>query len=322
MPHHLPTHATRRLWLLPAIGAAAAAAALWQPHDPEAIALASRHAPPSLRHPLGTDHLGRDLLSRLMLGGARTMFVVALVAAAWIAIGCVVGLAAASLRGWSMAILLRLAEFVAVLPSLLAAIVVTALSGFGPLTTGLAIGLTGWGPFALLAFGLARRGLAEPYVLAARALGQSDVGLLRRHVWPIMWETLLSYLGAKLGRVAIAYAALAFLGLGGNASRADWGAMMYEYRLFALDHPMLMIWPGSALMALCLALRLAIGGDSGARLPASSGDLPGAVDQAFRPHRDGVDHETAPGWRAWARLLYRLRPRGTPASPVSGDTRP
>lgn len=286
MSHHLPSCVTRRLWLLPVIGGAALAASVWQPHDPEAIALAMRHAPPSIRHLLGTDHLGRDLLSRVMLGGARTMLVVCLVAGIWIAIGTAVGLAAAAARrGMLVALLLRLAEFFAVLPSLLAAIVVTSLLGFGPVTTGLALGLAGWGPFALLSFGLARRGLGEPYVLAARALGGSDVGLLRRHVWPVMWETQLSYLGTKLGRVAIAYAALAFLGLGADAGRADWGAMMFEYRLFALDHPMLMVWPGTALILLCVCLRLAIGGDDGERVPATSGDLVSAVEHVLDVRR-------------------------------------
>jgi peptide/nickel transport system permease protein len=298
MSHHLPSCVTRRLWLLPVIVATATAAALWQPHDPEQIALASRHAAPSLRHLLGTDHLGRDLLSRLMVGGARTMLVVGLVAATWIAIGTLVGLAAASRRGAPAAVLLRLAEFFAVMPSLLAAIVVTSLIGFGPVTTGLALGLAGWGPFALLSYGLARRGLGEPYVLAARALGGSSLALMRRHVWPVMWETQLSYLGTKLGRVAIAYAALAFLGLGADAGRADWGAMMFEYRLFALEHPMLMVWPGTALMMLCVALRLAIGGDNGERVPATSGDLAVAVEHAVEAQRiEGHAHEhgQAPG---------------------------
>lgn len=296
MSHHLPSCVTRRLWLVPVIGAAALAAALWQPHDPEAIALASRHASPSVRHLLGTDHLGRDLLSRLMLGGARTMQVVALVASSWVAIGTLVGLAAAARRGALAAVLLRLAEFFAVMPSLLAAIVVTSLLGFGPATTGLALGLAGWGPFALLSYGLARRGLGEPYVLAARALGGTSIGLLRRHVWPVMWETQLSYLGTKLGRVAIAYAALAFLGLGADAGRADWGAMMFEYRLFALDHPMLMVWPGTALMMLCVALRFAIGGDNGERVPATSGDLASAVERAVEAGRiEGHVHGPGPG---------------------------
>jgi len=285
MSHHLPATVTRHLWLVPVIAVCAAAAAAWQPHPPEAIDLGARHLGPSLSHVLGTDHLGRDLLSRLMIGGARTMLVVALVAGLWTILGTCVGLCAACSRGLAAAALLRMAEFFAVLPSLLAAIVVTSLFGFGPLTAGYVLGLTGWGPFALLSFGLARRGLGEPYVLAARALGGSTAALMRRHVWPVMWETQLSYLGTKLGRVAIAYAALAFLGLGADAGRADWGAMMFEYRLFALDHPWLLLWPGAALIALCVVLRLAIGGDNGARVPATRGDLASTIEHDAEQER-------------------------------------
>ena len=283
MSHHLPTTVTRRLWLIPVIAVCAALAALWQPHPPEAIDLASRHLGPSLAHLFGTDHLGRDLLSRLMIGGARTVLVVALVAGLWTLLGTAVGLAAACASSFTAAALLRIAEFFAVLPSLLAAIVVTSLFGLSPTTAGYVLGFTGWGPFALLSFGLARRGLGEPYVLAARALGGSTAALMRRHVWPVMWETQLSYLGTKLGRVAIAYAALAFLGLGADSGRADWGAMMFEYRLFAFDHPWLLMWPGAALVALCVVLRLAIGGDSGARVPATRGDLIPGIATAREP---------------------------------------
>ncbi len=293
MSHHLPSAVTRRLWLVPVLAIAACAGAAWQPHPPEAIDLAARHLGPSLDHLLGTDQLGRDLLSRVMIGGARTMLVVALVAGLWTLLGTAIGLCAACTRGFTAAALLRLAEFFAVLPSLLAAIVVTSLVGFGPLTAGIVLGLTGWGPFALLSFGLARRGLGEPYVLAARALGGSTAALMRRHIWPVMWETQLSYLGTKLGRVAIAYAALAFLGLGADAGRADWGAMMFEYRLFAFDHPWLLIWPGAALVALCVVLRLAIGGDNGARVPATRGDLASTVEQAAAQQRALLDPRIA-----------------------------
>jgi peptide/nickel transport system permease protein len=278
MSHHLPARTTRRLWLLPVLGAAALGAALWQPWPPEAIDLSARHFGPSLAHPLGADQLGRDLLSRLLVGFGRTLAVVAIVAACWAGIGTLVGVAAACARGFAAAALLRLAEFFAVLPSLLAAIVLTALFGLDWAGTGLALGLAGWGPFALLSYGLARRGLSEPYVFAARALGGSTAGLVRRHVLPAMRDTQISYLGTKLGRVAIAYAALAFLGLGADPGRADWGAMMFEYRLFAFDRPLLLLAPGFALIALCVALRFAIGGDDGERVPASSGDVPAAVD--------------------------------------------
>ena len=176
------------------------------------------------------------------------------------------------------AALLRLAEFFAVLPALLSAIVIAALFGLDVAAAGVALGLAGWGPFALLTYGLARRGLSEPYVLAARALGADARSVVWRHVLPAMRDTQLSYHGTKLCRVAIAYAALAFLGLGADAGSADWGAMMFEYRLFAFDRPLLLLAPGFALIATCALLRVAIGGDDGERVPATSDDVPASVD--------------------------------------------
>jgi ABC-type antimicrobial peptide transport system permease subunit len=103
-----------------------------------------------------------------------------------------------------------------------------------------------------------------------------------------MWETQLTYLGTKLGRVAIAYAALAFLGLGADTGRADWGAMMFEYRLFALERPLLLLAPGCALIVLCALLRVAIGGDDGERVPATSADVGAAVEHADEERRAGL----------------------------------
>ena len=277
MSHHLPAAAVRRLWLLPVLGAGAALAASWQPYAPDAIDLMLRHAPISALHWLGTDHLGRDVLSRLIAGAPQTLAVVAIVGAMALGLGSALGVAAALGGRLASAAILRVAEFLAVTPSLVIAITLTALLGLDAVTAGIALGLGACGPFALLSYGLARRGLNEPYVRAARALGAGTGGLVLRHVWPAMLDTQLAYLGAKLGRVAIAYAALAFLGLGADTTRPDWGAMLFEYRPFMFDNPLLMVWPGLAVVLVCVALRAAFGGDPGARVPASSGDARAAV---------------------------------------------
>jgi peptide/nickel transport system permease protein len=277
MSHHAPAAIERKAWLVPALALSAAACAFWQPYAPDAVDVFNRHAAPSLAHVLGTDHLGRDVLSRLMAGMGRTFLALGIVASMCVGLGLAIGLAAASASGFARACLLRLAEFASVVPSLIVAVAIVALFGFDAVTAGVALGLGAWGPYALLADGLARRALAEPYVLSARALGAGRGRVLVRHVLPAILDTHLAYLGAKLGRVVIAYAALAFLGLGVDASRPDWGAMLFEYRLFMFDHPGLMLWPGFAIVASCAALRAALGKDDGGRMPASSGETPAAV---------------------------------------------
>lgn len=242
---------------LRAVGLAGVAmlAAVWQPFAPDAVDLLARHAAPSLAHPLGTDQLGRDLLGRVWAGLPRTAGAVAIVATICLVLGLGVGLTASAVQGLARAALLRTAEFATALPALVVAIAVVAVLGLDVATAGLALGLCAWGPHALLAFGLAERCRAETYVGAATALGGTRAHIVFRHVLPAVLDAQLAYLGAKLGRFAIAYASLAFLGLGADVSRPDWGAMLYEYRYFMFDDPALMLWPGFALVALCAALR-------------------------------------------------------------------
>jgi len=265
MSHHLPSGVRRSPGLLASLAALAAIAAVWQPYAPDAVDLTLRNIGISWSHPMGTDHLGRDVLSRIMVGFARTLAAVAVVASVCVGLGMAVGILASSLQGLARAALLRTAEFASVVPSLVAAIAIVALFGNGTLAVGLALAAGAWGPHALLAFGLAERTRGETYVRAAAALGAGTAHVLFRHVLPAIVDTQLAYLGAKIGRVVIAYSALAFLGLGADASQPDWGAMLFEYRLSMFDQPSLMLWPGLAIVLLCVTLREAIGWDKDAR---------------------------------------------------------
>ncbi len=268
MSHHKPSGVRRSPGLLASLAALAAIAAVWQPHAPDAVDLALRNIGMSWAHPMGTDHLGRDVLSRIMVGFARTLAAVAIVASVCVGVGMAAGILASSLQGLARAALLRTAEFASVVPSLVAAIALVAVFGNGTLVVGLALAAGAWGPHALLAFGLAERTRGETYVRAAAALGAGSGHLLFRHVVPAIVDTQLAYLGARIGRVVIAYSALAFLGLGADASRPDWGAMLFEYRLSMFDQPTLMLWPGLATVLLCVALRAGIGWDKDAQARA------------------------------------------------------
>ncbi len=228
--------------------------AVWQPHDPEAIDLGLRFAPPFWSHWLGTDQLGRDVLSRLMVGGWRTAIVLACVVAIGMVGGTLFGVTAALLDDWRGALILRAAEMFIVLPTLVVALTAAALFGLNPVTAGAALGLAGIGPYTLFAHALARRLLAEPFVQAARALGVGGPGLVLHHIVPGMTPVLFAHIGANAGLAVTAYAALAFLGLGADPSRPDWGAMLFEYRMFIFDHPLLMIWPGLAIATVAATL--------------------------------------------------------------------
>lgn len=219
----------------------------WQPHDPDAVDLALRHATPSFAHPLGTDHLGRDLASRLMAGGWRTALVVLSVGAIGFLGGALLGTSAALLGGWCETAILRAAEMFIVVPTLIVALTAAALFGLSPLSAGLALGLAGLGPYALLTHSLTCRTLGLPFVQAAEALGVGRARMMTRHVLPTTLPLIFSYVGSQAGLSVVAYASLAFIGLGADPSVADWGSMLYEYRIFIFDNPGLTIWPGVAI---------------------------------------------------------------------------
>jgi peptide/nickel transport system permease protein len=253
----------RTWWVAATVLVGLALGGLWPPHDVDRVALATRHAAPSLVHPMGTDHLGRDVLSRLLLGGWRTLLVLAFVCAVMLGLGVPVGLAAALAGPTGEAALLRLTDFCLIVPPLVLALAVSALCGFSPVTAGLALGLGSWGHYALFVQSLAKSVLAEPYVLAAHALGLTPVQIATRHVAPNVLPLVLVYLASDVGRHIGQYAALAFLGLGAETSRPDWGAMLFEYRGLMFEHMTLLLWPGLAIVITVLTLHVAIEPDWG-----------------------------------------------------------
>lgn len=243
-----------RILLCAAMGLFIVAGGFWQPHDPDAVDMTLRHALPSFEHPLGTDHLGRDLASRMMIAGWRTASVVLAVGAIGFVGGSLAGTAAAILGGWREQITLRAAELFIVVPTLIWALTAAAIFGLSPVTAGIALGLAGVGPYALLSNSLTHRVLGQPFVHAARGLGVSSPRLMARHVLPNTLPLIFVYVGSQAGQAVVAYASLAFIGLGSDPSKPDWGSMLFEYRMFVFDHPMLMIWPGLAIVAMTALL--------------------------------------------------------------------
>jgi peptide/nickel transport system permease protein len=172
------------------------------------------------------------------------------------------------LGGWRMALALWGAELSITIPTLVLGIVAAALFGLRPASTGLALGLAGIGPYTLLTHSLATRTLAQPYVLAARALGVPAPAILIRHVLPDIVPVLFTHVGSNAGLTVVAYASLAFLGLGADPSKPDWRAMLFGYRSFLFDDPRLMLLPGVAIGVTAFVLNLLFDTD-GVRQPAA-----------------------------------------------------
>jgi len=228
----------------------------WQPYPVHAIDLANILAPPSATHLFGTDHLGRDVFSRVMAGAQPSLAAAGLALVLTLTAGILAGSVIAIAPPTCADAVKRLAEIVIAAPQLVVALVVAAILGAGPLTAAIALALTGWAHYALVVAALIERLTAEPYWRAAEALGVDHIGGLRRHLLPNLTAPLGALAGADAARAVILIASLGFLGLAADAGRPEWGAMIHEYRIFIFEAPRLLFYPMAATALLALSFNL------------------------------------------------------------------
>lgn len=225
----------------------------WLPY-PLADTSGSRLEGPSALHLLGTDRLGRDLLSQLMWG-ARIALIVGICAVAIAAVlGTIVGLIAAFSRAWVDDTLSAGLDVVIAFPVLLLAMLVVAIQGASLWSAVLAIGLAMSAVVARLTRILARRVLQEQFVTAARTSGTSVLGIVFQHVLPNIAPTLAVSLALQFGAAVLAEASLSYLGLGAPPPNASWGRMLQEAQGTVLTAPVGAIAPGLAIIALVLGV--------------------------------------------------------------------
>ena len=225
----------------------------WLPY-PLADTSGGRLEGPSALHLLGTDRLGRDLLSQLMWG-ARIALVVGTCAVAIAAVlGTIVGLLAAFARPWVDDTLSAGLDVVIAFPVLLLAMLVVAVQGASLWSAVLAIGLAMSAVVARLTRILARRVLQEQFITAARTSGTGVLGVVFQHVLPNIAPTLAVSLALQFGAAVLAEASLSYLGLGAPPPNASWGRMLQEAQGTVLTAPVGAIAPGVAIIALVLGV--------------------------------------------------------------------
>ncbi|EHL97464.1 ABC transporter, permease protein [Acetobacteraceae bacterium AT-5844] len=227
--------------------------------DPLKQNLSDALLPPGGAYPLGTDHLGRDLLARLA-AGARLSFGFALLAAMAAALpGTLLGLLAALHGGWLERLLLGLADAVQALPALLLVVLVTAFApgDFLPLYLGIALAL--WVEFFRISRNTAASILARPQVEAARLLGFGTGHILRRHLWPEVAPLIATLFAFAAGTAVTTIAALAFVGVGARPPIPEWGSMMTELLPYYAEAPLALLLPGLLIFLTVLGLHLLAG---------------------------------------------------------------
>jgi len=235
---------------------AALVSLFWAPYPPAEIDIPNKLQASSAAHWLGTDSLGRDIASQLLVG-AQNAIVVGLVA---VGIGLVLGVAlgclAAARRGWVDELVMRAADFTFAFPALLSAIMLGAIYGPGLLTGILAIGIFNIPVFARISRGAAQAVWAREYVLASRAAGFGPWRITRSHVLPNIASVLIVQATISFATAILAEAALSYLGLGTQPPQPSWGRMLNEAQTLLFQAPMLAVYPGVAIALSVLGLNL------------------------------------------------------------------
>ena len=207
-------------------------------------------------HPLGTDKLGRDILSRILYGGRISLLVGIATVSLSLTIGFIVGALSGYCGGWIDLLLMRLVDILLAFPGILLAIAFTAVLGPGLDHVVMALCLIGWTSYARLVRGEILALREREYIYAARALGGAPTRIVWRHLLPNLLPPLLIQATFGLAAAIVAEGSLSFLGLGVEPPTPSWGAMLNDGRQFLLVAPHLTTYPGLAIMLTVLALNL------------------------------------------------------------------
>ena len=256
----------RRAWRHPsfAVGATLSllllAAALlslaWSPYPPAEIDIPNKLQGPSAAHWLGTDSLGRDIASQLLVGAQNSIVVGVVAVGIGMLVGVALGCLASARRGWVEEVVMRASDFTFAFPALLSAIMLTAIYGPGLLMSIVAIGIFNIPVFARITRGAANAVWAREFVLAARAAGKGAVRITWDHVLPNIANQLIVQASISFATAILAEAALSYLGLGTQPPQPSWGRMLSEAQTLMFQAPMLAVYPGVAIVLSVLGLNL------------------------------------------------------------------
>ena len=243
------------LIVLAFVSVALAAPAL-APYDPSAVDGRAILAPPSAMHWLGTDNLGRDILSRLIYGARWTLGTAVLTAAAIVVIGVTVGVVAGYFGGWVDDLLMRVVDVLLAFPSLVLALAIVGT--LGPSLQNVMIGMIAvwWVDYARVMRGLTLSLRQRDYVLAADCAGAGPAHIMLRHVVPNVIPSIIILATLEIGGLMLAISGLSFLGLGAQPPTPEWGTMLNDGRPFFLRAPQLMLYPGLAITLVVVACNL------------------------------------------------------------------
>lgn len=231
-------------------------APLLAPYDPEELFYESILQGPSKEHLLGTDAIGRDLLSRLIYGVRVTITVSMLAVAITFFLGTLIGLVCAYVGGWVDNVLMRIMDVLLALPSIILALAIVAILGPSLTNAMIAVGIASIPGFSRIIRGAALTIKSSGFVEASRSIGSSHSWILRRQFLPNVASVLLVYTTLFIGVAILDTAALSFIGLGAQPPTPEWGTMLSEGKNYLYDAWWLATFPGIAITMVVFAVNL------------------------------------------------------------------
>jgi len=217
------------------------------PHDFERVDMLAVWAPPSTTHPFGADGLGRDILSRILVGARVSLLVACTVLAITLTVGITLGMIAAWFGGWADTLIMRTVDIIFAFPELILAILVAAMIGPGTLTVIIALSLVWWPGVARLTRSLVLSLKGELFVDAAIACGSRPAKILIRHLLPNIVAPLIVRASIGVGFIIMAEATLSFLGIGVQEPQPTWGGMIRDGLPALRTDPYLALYASAAL---------------------------------------------------------------------------
>ena len=229
---------------------------VWTPWSAYELDIASKLRPPSSAHWLGTDNLGRDIVSLLLVGARSSIMVGVIAVGIGLIAGVCLGLTAAARKGWVEELIMRMSDFTFAFPAVLSAIMLAAVAGPGMVTSITAIGIFQVPTFVRVTRGSANAIWAREFVLAARASGKGKFRITIEHVLPNILSVLIVQATIQFALAILAEAALSYLGLGTQPPQPSWGRMLNDAQTLLFQSPMLAVYPGVAIATAVLGLNL------------------------------------------------------------------
>jgi ABC-type dipeptide/oligopeptide/nickel transport system permease subunit len=235
---------------------AASAAPVLAPHDPTEVSLDQRMLPPSSAFPLGTDHLGRDELSRMLYGARTTLGTAGVVLVVVMIIALVVGALSGYYGGWLDTFFMGLVDLLLAFPGLILAVAIAGTLGPSLTNVMIALAAVWWAGYARLIRGMVLSVRQREFVEAAKATGASDSRIMICHIARNILGPFVVLATLDMGSIILGISGLNFLGLGAQPPTPEWGAMLNDARPFLQSAPQLLLYPGVAIVLVVLGFNL------------------------------------------------------------------